>query len=60
MIGKEVFYSVEYNAPGSNKHYGCVYLKNGKYFTSKNLDTELKPELCVGVMAGGGGGGGGG
>jgi hypothetical protein len=47
LIGKEVFYSVEYNAPGSNKHYGCIFVKNGTLeFGSECVGSNaLHPDL---------------
>ena len=32
VIGKEVFFTVEYKAPGTGREYGCIYLGKGELF----------------------------
>ncbi|XP_033101620.1 staphylococcal nuclease domain-containing protein 1-like [Anneissia japonica] len=51
LIGKEVYFTIEYTAPGSGRAYGCIYL--GKGGNAENVTESCVAEGLVEVRRGG-------
>ncbi|XP_070535997.1 staphylococcal nuclease domain-containing protein 1-like [Ptychodera flava] len=50
LVGKEVFFHVEYRVPGSGREYGCVYIESP---SGENVTESIVAEGLVEVRRGG-------